>query len=107
LLITYWRNKENVKRENEERSMSKQKNALKHETYTIDLTEIDGDGSVPCPKCSTIISPEDESEEVYKILDTKLDGNNELEGLLVECLTCGSIIKLTGFQQILNSMGDE
>ena len=65
--------------------------------YTVNLTEIEGDGSFPCPKCATAISPEDETEEVYKIVDTKII-NDELVELVIICGTCGSRIKLTGFQ---------
>jgi predicted RNA-binding Zn-ribbon protein involved in translation (DUF1610 family) len=74
----------------------------KNAAYTIDLTKIDGDGSFPCPKCGTIISPEDETEEIYKIVDTKII-NDELVELIITCGTCGSNIKLTGFQQTLES----
>jgi len=74
----------------------------KNAAYTIDLTKIDGDGSFPCPKCATIISPEDETEEIYKIVDTKII-NDELVELIITCSTCGSNIKLTGFQQTLES----
>ena len=65
--------------------------------YTVNLAEIEGDGSFPCPKCATVISPEDETEEVYKIVDTKIV-NDELLELVIMCGTCGSNIKLTGFQ---------
>jgi len=69
-------------------------------TYTIDLTKMDGDGSFPCPKCGTIISPEDETEETYKIVDTKIV-NDELVELVIVCSECKSSIKLTGFQQAI------
>jgi predicted RNA-binding Zn-ribbon protein involved in translation (DUF1610 family) len=36
----------------------------KNVVYTVDLTKIDGDGSFPCPRCGTTISPDDESDEV-------------------------------------------
>ena len=65
--------------------------------YTINLAAIEGDGSFPCPKCGTVISPEDESEEIYKIADTKIV-NDELVELVIVCGRCGSSIKLTGFQ---------
>ncbi len=74
------------------RSMSK-----KGLIYTVNLAEIEGDGSFPCPKCATVISPEDETEEVYKIVDTKII-NDELVELVITCGTCRSSIKLTGFQ---------
>jgi hypothetical protein len=69
-------------------------------TYTINLTKIDGDGSFPCPKCGTVISPEDETEEIYKIVDTKIV-NDELVELVIVCSECKSSIKLTGFQQVI------
>ncbi|HIJ08743.1 TPA: hypothetical protein HA274_05325 [Candidatus Bathyarchaeota archaeon] len=65
--------------------------------YSIDLTAIDGDGSFPCPKCATVISPEDETEEVYRIVNTKVM-NDQLVELVIECSTCRSSILLTGFE---------
>ncbi len=69
---------------------------------TVDLTKIEGDGSFPCPKCGTVISPEDETEEFYKILDTKVVGD-QLTELVVECTNCGNVIRLTGFQQMIEA----
>ncbi|MCW4046061.1 MAG: hypothetical protein NWE99_00650 [Candidatus Bathyarchaeota archaeon] len=74
--------------------------------YTIDLSKIDGDGSFPCPKCGTVISPEDETEEVYKIVDTKVI-NDELVELVVVCEKCKSSIKLTGFQPTIEGLASE
>jgi len=65
--------------------------------YNINLVSIDGDGSFPCPKCGMTISPEDETEKSYKIIDTKVI-NQELAELVIACGKCGSTIKLTGFQ---------
>jgi len=64
--------------------------------YEIDLTKIDGDGAFPCPKCGVVISPDDESEETYHIVDTKVK-NDELAELLVICKKCRTTIKLVGF----------
>jgi predicted RNA-binding Zn-ribbon protein involved in translation (DUF1610 family) len=66
--------------------------------YTINLVAIEGDGAFPCPKCGTTISPDDESEMNYKIIDTKIV-NDELAELLIACGKCRSIIRITGFQQ--------
>ena len=77
--------------------MMKKSMSKKGLIYTVNLAEIEGDGSFPCPKCATVISPEDETEEVYKIVDTKIV-NDELVELVIMCGTCGSKIKLTGFQ---------
>ena len=76
--------------------MKKQQN--KNSAYTIDLITIEGDGSFPCPKCGMSISPEDESETNYQIVDTKVV-NGELIELVVTCGKCGSTLKLTGFAQ--------
>jgi len=69
--------------------------------YEIDLATIEGDGSFPCPKCGMIISPEDETEMNYKILNTKMV-NDELSELVVACGKCKSTLKLTGFLQNLD-----
>ena len=65
--------------------------------YTINLAAIEGDGSFQCPKCGMSISPEDETEDNYKILDTKVV-DNELAELKISCGKCRSTIRLTGFQ---------
>lgn len=64
--------------------------------YKVDLTKIDGDGAFLCPKCGTMISPDDETEETYKIVETKVK-NDELAELVLMCNKCGSKIRLTGF----------
>jgi len=73
------------------------------QAYRIDLTKIEGDGDFPCPSCGTVISPDDETEDVYVILETKLKGN-ALEELVIQCNRCKSRISLTGF---LTSSADE
>ncbi len=70
----------------------------KTSTYKIDLSSVEGDGSFQCPKCNLNISPDDESEENYTILDTKVV-NDELAELVISCGKCRSTIKVTGFQQ--------
>ena len=82
------------------KNMVKGNMSKKQLLYTINLAEIEGDGSFPCPKCSTVISPEDETEEVYKIIDTKIV-NDELVELVIMCEKCRSTIKLTGFQNTI------
>ncbi len=73
------------------------KPAVKRSTrFTIDLTKIDGDGAFPCPKCGTTISPDDETEEVYTIVETKVK-DDELAELVLTCNKCRSKIRLTGF----------
>ena len=64
--------------------------------YQLDLKEIQGEGDFPCPKCGVIISPEDETEDVYRILDTKVKGE-DLVSLVIECNRCKSKIRLVGF----------
>lgn len=75
-------------------------------SYTINLTKIDGDGAFPCPKCGTVISPEDETEKLYKIVDTKII-NDELVELVILCGKCGSGIKLNGFQPSIEGVASE
>ena len=86
--------------------MTKQDMPKKSAAYTIDLTKIEGEGSFPCPKCGTVISPEDETEEIYKIVNTKII-NDELIELIVVCRNCGNNIKLTGFQQTIEGLASK
>jgi RNase P subunit RPR2 len=73
------------------------KTSMKREAeYTVDLTRIDGDGAFPCPKCGSLISPDDETESTYHIVETKVK-KDELEELILTCNSCGSTIRLTGF----------
>ena len=64
--------------------------------YTIDLAKLEGEGDFLCPKCGTLISPDDETEDVYSILETKVL-NDVLENLLIQCNNCSNKILLTGF----------
>ncbi len=74
--------------------------------FTINLAELEGEGSFACPGCGTMISPDDESEDVYKIVDTKVL-NDDLVELIVTCNTCRTTIKLTGFEQTVGIAGEE
>ena len=38
----------------------------------LDLTKMDGNGDFPCPTCGVTISPEDETEDVYTIIEEKV-----------------------------------
>ena len=64
--------------------------------YQVNLAELQGEGDFPCPGCGVVISPEDETEDVYVILDTKVS-NDELEELEIQCNHCKSKIRLVGF----------
>ena len=74
--------------------------------YSVDLTKIDGDGSFPCPKCGSVISPEDASEEAYKIINTKVI-NDQLVELIVVCSNCASTIRLTGFEATIEGVASK
>jgi DNA-directed RNA polymerase subunit RPC12/RpoP len=65
-------------------------------TYELDLTKIEGEGDFSCPNCGATISPEDETEDVYCILETKVSGES-LEELMVQCNNCASRIRIIGF----------
>jgi predicted RNA-binding Zn-ribbon protein involved in translation (DUF1610 family) len=67
--------------------------------YQVDLTKIQGNGDFQCPKCGDTISPDDETDEVYCILEKKF-GNNSLEELIIQCQKCRSKIRLIGFSVI-------
>lgn len=67
--------------------------------FKVDITQINGEGDFPCPKCGVVISPDDETETVYKIIDTRVR-NQSLEELVLLCNKCGSKIRLVGFLQL-------
>jgi len=70
---------------------------MKHDqAFKIDLTKIEGSGDFVCPNCGIMISPEDETENVYTILETKMK-KEFLEELIIQCNKCGSRIHLIGF----------
>ena len=75
------------------------KQEYKDQEYIVNLLTIEGNGSFACPKCGMTISPEDETEKNYKIVNTKVV-NDELVELIVACGKCGIMITLTGFKEI-------
>ncbi len=66
----------------------------------IDLTKTDGLGDFPCPHCGTIISPDDMSEESYRILEARSVRRGFLDEILIQCNTCKSIISIVGFEEV-------
>jgi len=64
--------------------------------HKINLIALDENGDFLCPCCGTRISPDDETEEVYSILEPKVR-NNTLECLMIRCNHCSNKILLTGF----------
>jgi ribosomal protein S27AE len=68
--------------------------------HRLDLTKIDGNGDFPCPRCGTVISPDDSTEEKYSILYPRVNSKG-LEEIVILCSNCGSQIYLTGFSLLL------
>ena len=64
--------------------------------YNLDLIKLDGKGDFTCPCCGVLISPNDETDKVYSVLEAKVR-EKVLETLKISCNTCGSNILLTGF----------
>jgi hypothetical protein len=71
----------------------KMKQVLVHK---IDLLELEGNGDFLCPFCGATISPDDETEDVYSVMETKVR-NARLENVLIQCNNCSNKILLTGF----------
>lgn len=69
--------------------------------YIVDIAHLDEDGTFHCPICKTVISPDDETEDAYQILDTKM-ANHEIAELVIACRTCSTVITLTGFQNLVD-----
>jgi phage terminase large subunit GpA-like protein len=64
--------------------------------YRVNLLKIDGTGDFPCPKCGVPISPDDETDDTYSIVEQKTR-RDILEELIIQCNHCKSLIRLTGF----------
>lgn len=64
--------------------------------YQVNLLEIQGEGDFLCPGCGVVISPEDETEDLYRIVGTKVT-DQDLEELIIQCNKCTSKIRLIGF----------
>jgi hypothetical protein len=62
----------------------------------VDLTKIDGNGDFPCPRCGNVISPDETSEETYRIIEPKVNSHG-LEEVVLCCNKCMSQIHLAGF----------
>jgi hypothetical protein len=67
--------------------------------HKIDLNRIQGDGDFLCPSCGVIISPEDETEEVYSILEP-IVSDNILEEVVIQCNSCACRIEVSGFSKL-------
>ena len=64
--------------------------------YNLDLIKLEGNGDFACPCCGTLISPDDQTEAVYSVLEAKVR-ENILENLIIRCNICREKIVLTGF----------
>jgi len=67
------------------------------EYFTVDLTQIEGNGDFTCPKCRAPISPDDITENTYTITETVMS-EDSLEKIILTCNECRSHIKLVGFE---------
>lgn len=70
--------------------------------FRVNLNNIEGDGEFTCPSCGAMISPDDESEEAYEIIDVKTKKDGSLGTLSIRCRKCGSTIRLEGFEALDN-----
>lgn len=64
--------------------------------YPVDLLKLGGNGDFFCPCCGAIISPDDETNESYTIIEASVK-HDTLENLLIKCENCSNKILITGF----------
>jgi hypothetical protein len=74
----------------------KQKIAHQVMVYKMELSQINKNGSLPCPSCHAHISPDDKTEKVYTLLDVNMSKNG-LEEIVIQCKKCQSQIYIGGF----------
>ena len=68
--------------------------------FRINLNDIEGSEDFPCPSCGVIISPDDESEKTYKIIDIETYKDGSLKTLTLLCNECHATIILEGFEAL-------
>jgi hypothetical protein len=73
--------------------------------FKVNLKAIEGDGEFPCPSCKAMISPDDDSETTYKIIDIDTFSDGSLKTLAIQCRKCRSSIVLEGFD-LLNELDE-
>jgi hypothetical protein len=73
------------------------------EVFTLDLAKVEGNGEISCPKCGTAISPDDDTEGTYSIVEPKVNSRG-LKELVIQCNRCASKLVLTGFS-LLDKLG--
>ncbi len=64
-------------------------------TFNVNLSEIEGVGDFPCPKCSTVFSPDDLTKDVYTILSLQ-ENDNQSASMVIQCNKCKNIINING-----------
>lgn len=79
-------------------SISKEETMEQGFSYVIDLSLTRRNGDFLCPRCGLLLSPDDETEDSYCILETTVK-NDDLEALTIQCKRCRSEIQLVGFSQ--------
>jgi ribosomal protein S27E len=72
------------------------------EALKVNLNSIDGDGEFPCPSCGATISPDDDSEKSYKIIDIETFKDGSLKTLTISCKKCHNTIIVEGFELLNN-----
>ena len=73
---------------------------MKEKLFIVRLDKIEGEGDFPCPKCSNRISPEDEEEKTYTIVNIVIGEDEIPENMLIKCKSCSSMIRLEGFEAL-------
>jgi len=68
--------------------------------FRINLNNIEGSGDFPCPSCGVIISPDDDSEKTYRIIDIETHKDGSLKTLSLLCKKCNATIILEGFEAL-------
>ena len=66
------------------------------QTYVVDLTETERSGVFPCPSCGSVIDPGNTATYRLNEEGTKTR-NSAVEEMAVNCVECGSPIRLGGF----------
>jgi hypothetical protein len=72
----------------------------------VDVAKIEGLGDFTCSICGSNISPDDTTEDNYKILEIRLVDRFPDE-VLLQCNECQNIISVIGFDVLKEHVKDE
>jgi hypothetical protein len=71
---------------------------VKSFSIKIDVRKLKGTGDFLCSYCGNTIFPDDETEEAYRIVETKIKEDYPFEEVIINCIECNNLVHIFGFE---------